>query len=296
MNAGLAYSTYWAPVINIVRDPRWGRNLECAGEDPFASGEYAVNFVQGFEHAPEDPYTLQASACCKHFVANELEAWNGTDRYHFDATVPQQDLVDSYLPSFQACAEEGKVSGFMCSYNAVNGVPSCANDWLLGTLLRDSWQFDGYVTSDCDADSDVFYSHHYTATPELAVQAVLRAGTDVDCGSFVPTFANSSLTAGNITLTDIDTALHRLFRMRIRFGSFDPPGPLQKIGPDQVCTLAALELARDGARQGSVLLKNTGAVLPLRAPSSYSSAVVVGPNGNISDITDYYGGTPCNFR
>ena len=72
--------------------------------------------------------------------------------------MPQQDLVDSYLPSFQTCVEEGKVSGIMCSYNAVNGVPSCANDWLLGTLLRDSWQFDGYVTSDCDADSDVFNS------------------------------------------------------------------------------------------------------------------------------------------
>jgi beta-D-xylosidase 4 len=135
-----------------------------------------VNFIQGFEHAKETTYPLQASACCKHFVANELDHTNGTvsfartpapdrarktryefsfispytppgptkqDRYHFDAYVPQQDLVDSYLPSFQMCVEEGKVSGIMCSYNAVNGVPSCANDWLLGTLLRESWQFDG---------------------------------------------------------------------------------------------------------------------------------------------------------
>lgn len=90
MNAGLADSTYWAPVINIVRDPRWGRNIETAGEDPFLSGEYARNFVNGFEHATETPYPLQASACCKHFVANELDGWNGTDRDHFDAFVPQQ--------------------------------------------------------------------------------------------------------------------------------------------------------------------------------------------------------------
>ena len=94
-------------------DPRWGRNIESAGEDPFVSGQYAANFVQGFEHATETPYPLQASACCKHFVANELDGWNGTDRNHIDVFVPQQDLVDSYLPSFQTCVEEGKASGIM---------------------------------------------------------------------------------------------------------------------------------------------------------------------------------------
>ena len=173
---------------------RWGRNLECAGEDPFLSGEYAVHWVRGFQTAKEAPFPLQAAACCKHFVANELEAWNGTDRHHVDSYVPQQDLVDSYLPSFQACVEQGKVAGVMCSCafcarfacahsarlavrtahdcacalharaphacapsararacspspppadNAVNGVPSCANQWLLGDLLRGAWQFDG---------------------------------------------------------------------------------------------------------------------------------------------------------
>jgi hypothetical protein len=142
-NRGLAGSTFWTPVINIVRDPRWGRNIESAGEDPFLSGQYAANFIQGFEHATEVTYPLQASACCKHFVANELEATNGSTRHNIDVFVPQQDLVDSYLPSFQTCVEEGKASGIMCSYNAVNGVPSCANDWLLGTLLRDAWAFDG---------------------------------------------------------------------------------------------------------------------------------------------------------
>ena len=103
------------PFSQSVRDPRWGRNIETAGEDPFVSGAYAVAFIDGFEHAKEVTYPLQASACCKHFVANELDHTNGTDRYHFDAFVPQQDLVDSYLPSFQACVEEGKVSGIMCS-------------------------------------------------------------------------------------------------------------------------------------------------------------------------------------
>ena len=99
--------------INLLKSKR--RNLESAGEDPFLSGQYAANFIQGFEHAKEASYPLQASTCCKHFVANELDKWNGTNRDHIDVYVPEQDLVDSYLPSFQTCVEEGKASGIMCS-------------------------------------------------------------------------------------------------------------------------------------------------------------------------------------
>jgi beta-glucosidase-like glycosyl hydrolase len=122
----------------------------------------------------------------------------------------------------------------MCSYNEVNGIPSCANDWLLKTVLRETWQFDGYVTSDCDADGDVYNSHHYTNTPEEAVRDVLRAGTDVDCTSFVPQHAASALSKGLINETDIDTVLRRLFRVRLRLGHFDPPGPLQEVPMSEV--------------------------------------------------------------
>ena len=111
MNAGLAYGTFWTPVINLVRDPRWGRIIECVGEDPFTSGAYAISFIGGFEHAKDVSYPLQASACVKHFVANELEATNGTDRYHFNAIIPIQDLVDYYLPPFQDGVETGQVRG-----------------------------------------------------------------------------------------------------------------------------------------------------------------------------------------
>lgn len=171
-------------------------------------------------------------------------------------------------------------------------------------MLRQSWAFDGYVTSDCDADSDVYFDHHYTATPEEAVQAVLRAGTDVDCGSFVPTYAGASpilhaqsamkhprasapitcpapsaagpaLGNGTITQNDIDTSLSNLFRVRIRLGHFNPPGPLATIGTDQICNPYAVELARDGARQGTVLLKNTGNTLPLALSSIKSECCVI---------------------
>jgi beta-glucosidase-like glycosyl hydrolase len=131
------YSTFWAPVINLAREPRWGRNLESAGEDPYLSGEYAVAFVTAFEKLPEDPTHLAASACCKHYVANSLEdsRYAGTHhtRYSADPTISDQDLVDSYMAPFQKCVEVGRVSSLMCSYNALNGAliatPPRAHAW-----------------------------------------------------------------------------------------------------------------------------------------------------------------------
>ena len=248
--------------------------------------------MTGFQTAKETLYPLQAAACCKHFVANELDGWNGTDRNHIDSYVPQQDLVDSYLPSFQTCVEQGKVAGIMCSYNAVNGVPSCANSWLLGDLLRGAWEFDGYVTSDCDADNDVFYSHHYTPTPSDAVRVIVAAGTDVDCGGFMGKNTAAALADGNVTEAQLDVLLKRLFRMRLRLGHFDPAGALQTIPTSDICNDYAIELARDGARQGIVLLKNDG-TLPLKAASSYSNVVVIGPLIDQTDTINYYGGKPC---
>ena len=107
------------------------------------------------EESPEDPYHIQASACCKHYAANSMEGsteagvtWS---RHTIDANVTMQDLVDSYLAPFQACVEKGHVSGLMCSYNAINGKPTCADSWLLQEVARDTWGFDGYITGDCGA-------------------------------------------------------------------------------------------------------------------------------------------------
>ena len=123
---------YWSPTINLQRDPRWGRNQEVPGEDPMLTGAYAIAFVHGLQGGKgEDPDHVQVAACCKHFVANSLENWHGHTRYNFDANVSKEDLYEYYLPPFRACVMEGKSLGVMCSYNAVNGEPSCANNWLL---------------------------------------------------------------------------------------------------------------------------------------------------------------------
>ena len=120
MNAGNGYSTFWAPVINLAREPRWGRNIETPGEDPMLSGEYAEYFTKGFQEAPEDPNHLLASACCKHYAANSMDGTTEKDgehhdRNHVDSKISMQDLMDSYMKPFQSCVEKGRVSSLMCS-------------------------------------------------------------------------------------------------------------------------------------------------------------------------------------
>lgn len=119
MNVGTGFSTFWAPVINLAREPRWGRNIETPGEDPYLTGEYAEWFTKGMQESPDAPGYIQASACCKHYVANSMEQTTQKDgeyheRQHVDSLVTQQDLVDSYMRPFQSCVEKGKVSGLMC--------------------------------------------------------------------------------------------------------------------------------------------------------------------------------------
>jgi len=295
MNMDEAYSTFWTPVVNLAREPRWGRNIEVASEDPYQNGEYGAHFVKGFQVSEDDLTHVQASACCKHYVANEMEGSTEVGqtfgRQMVDTAVTMQDLMDSYMIPFQACVEKGDVTSLMCSYNAVNGVPSCANDWLLTTVAREEWGFDGYITSDCDADSDVFNNHNYTDTAAEAVEAVLKAGTDVDCGNFVKENIQDALDQSLVTEADIDERLYYLFRIRMRLSHFDPTGPLDEIkAEDTICTDYSINLARDGLVQSAVLLKNDANTLPLVA-ANVGSVAVIGPNSELAegDISQYYG-------
>ena len=198
---------------------------------------------------------------------------------------------------FQTCVEKGRVTSLMCSYNAMNGVPSCANDWLLQTIARENWGFDGYITSDCDADDDVFSKHNYTKTAEEAVKAVLHAGTDIDCVSFVPQHAQSALDKKVISEEDIDARLKMLFRVRMRLSHFDPTGPLNSISASEICSDYALKLSQDAVRQSAVLIKNLQGALPLDR-ATVGTVAVIGPNTNLSQSdAGYYGPKhPCGNR
>ncbi|CAK9165612.1 unnamed protein product [Ilex paraguariensis] len=293
--------TFWAPNINVFRDPRWGRGQETPGEDPLVAGKYAVSFVRGlqgdsFEGGQLKDGQLQASACCKHFTAYDLDSWNGVNRYGFDAHVTMQDLADTYQPPFESCIKQGEASGIMCAYNRVNGVPNCADHNLLSHVARGQWSFQGYITSDCDAVSIIHDVQGYAKLPEDAVADVLKAGMDVDCGSYLRKYTISAVQQKKLPESEIDRALHNLFSVRMRLGLFngDPSKQLfGDIGPSQVCTQEHQELALESARNGIVLLKNSDRLLPLSKTKTMSIAVI-GPNANSTQtLVGNYEGFPC---
>jgi len=170
-NAGRAGLNFWTPNINPFKDPRWGRGQETPGEDPFHLSSYVHALIDGLQGGLY-PETRRVTAGCKHFAAYDMESWNGNFRYQWDAQVSSQDLAEYYMPPFQSCARDSNVGSFMCSYNSLNGVPTCADPWLLQDLLRDHWNWTSeqqWVTSDCDAIQNVFLPHNYTSTREEAV-------------------------------------------------------------------------------------------------------------------------------
>jgi beta-D-xylosidase 4 len=134
-NQGQAGLNFFTPTINIFRDPRWGRGQETPGEDPFLTSQYVYALIQGLQGGDDQRY-LKIAANCKSYEAYDLEDWNGTDRHHFDAKIPDQDLVETYLPPFKTCIHDAQVASIMCSYNSINGIPACAHQFLLETIAR----------------------------------------------------------------------------------------------------------------------------------------------------------------
>ncbi len=167
--------TYWAPNINIFRDPRWGRGQETCGEDPFLTAEMGSAFIKGLQGGGE---FFKATACAKHFAAH-----SGPERlrHGFDAKASEKDMEETYLPAFRKAVEAG-VAGVMGAYNRTNGEPCCASETLIKKTLREKWGFGGYFVSDCGAINDIYSGHHYTDTVAEAAAAALKAGCQLNCG------------------------------------------------------------------------------------------------------------------
>ncbi|KAK7396952.1 hypothetical protein VNO78_18115 [Psophocarpus tetragonolobus] len=295
-NGGTAGLTYWSPNVNIFRDPRWGRGQETPGEDPVLAGTYAASYVRGLQGT--DANRLKVAACCKHFTAYDLDNWNGMDRFHFNAQVSKQDIEDTFNVPFRMCVSEGKVASVMCSYNQVNGVPTCADPNLLKKTVRGLWQLDGYIVSDCDSVS-VFYSNqHYTLTPEEAAADAIKAGLDLNCGPFLAVHTQNAIKKGLLSEADVNGALVNTLTVQMRLGMFDgepSAHPYGNLGPKDVCKPAHQELALEAARQGIVLLKNTGPVLPL-STQRHRSVAVIGPNSKATvTMIGNYAGVACGY-
>ncbi|XP_012455161.1 beta-D-xylosidase 1 [Gossypium raimondii] len=294
-NGGMAGLTYWSPNVNIFRDPRWGRGQETPGEDPVLAGKYAANYVRGLQ-SPTG-IRLKVAACCKHYTAYDLDNWNGVDRYHFNARVSKQDLADTYDVPFKSCVVEGKVASVMCSYNQVNGKPTCADPDLLKGTIRGQWGLSGYIVSDCDSVGVMYDTQHFTSTPEESAAAAIKAGLDLDCGPFLAIHTDLAVRRGLLAEADVDLALANTITIQMRLGMFDgepSAQPYGNLGPRDVCTPAHQQLALEAARQGIVLLKNSGS-LPL-STARHRTVAVIGPNSDVTvTMIGNYAGVACGY-
>ncbi|KAK7392248.1 hypothetical protein VNO78_20680 [Psophocarpus tetragonolobus] len=295
-NGGTAGLTYWSPNVNIFRDPRWGRGQETPGEDPILAGRYAASYVRGLQGT--DGNRLKVAASCKHFTAYDLDNWNGVDRFHFNAKVSKQDIEDTFNVPFRMCVKEGKVASVMCSYNQVNGIPTCADPKLLKRTVRGQWGLNGYIVSDCDSVGVFYTSQHYTSTPEEAAADAIKAGLDLDCGPFLAQHTQDAVKKGLLSEADVNVALANTLTVQMRLGMYDgePSGhPYGNLGPTDVCTPSHQELALEAARQGIVLLKNKGPSLPL-STRRHRTVAVIGPNSNVTvTMIGNYAGIACGY-
>ncbi|MFZ0963110.1 MAG: glycoside hydrolase family 3 C-terminal domain-containing protein [Terriglobia bacterium] len=283
--------TFWAPNINIFRDPRWGRGQETYGEDPFLTGRMGVAFVSGMQG--NDPKYFRVVSTPKHF---DVHSGPESLRHSFNVDASPHDLEDTYLPAFRAAVTEAHAQSVMCAYNAVDGTPACANTMLLRDHLRDAWKFDGYVVSDCAALADIFNGHHYSADMPHAAAAAVKAGADLECGYRAGQAFPSLIDAvheGLIREADLDNALRRLFRARFKLGMFDPPSSFAygRIPAREVNSPEHRQLSLRAARESIVLLKNQDHILPLKG--GITRIAVVGPTAElVQSLQGNYNGPP----
>ena len=200
--------TFWSPNINIFRDPRWGRGQETYGEDPFLTGRMAVAFIQGLQGA--DPHYFKVIATAKHYA---VHSGPEPSRHRFDVRPSQRDLEDTYLPAFRAAIDDGKADSVMCAYNAVDGIPACADTDLLQKQLRGEWKFQGYVVSDCGAINDIYRGHKYKPNAAEASALAVKVGTDLTCGNEYRSLVGA-VKQRLIAEPEINEALERLFAVR----------------------------------------------------------------------------------
>ena len=270
---------FWAPNINIFRDPRWGRGQETYGEDPFLTARMGVAFVTGMQG--DDSHYYRVISTPKHFA---VHSGPETTRHKADVTVSKHDELDTYLPAFRATVTEAKAGSVMCAYNSINGQPACANEFLLQDQLRGKWGFQGYVVSDCGAVLDIHDGHKFKPTQPEASAISLQRGMDNECVDFTDKVTDDhdykpyldAVKQGFLKESDIDTALTRLFIARMKLGLFDPPEmvPFSKIDEKLLDSPEHRAMARKIANESMVLLKNDG-VLPLRTTAI--KIAVVGP-------------------
>ena len=279
----------WAPVVNLLRDPRWGRNEEGYSEDPYATAQLAEAYCRGLRG--DDPEVWRTTPVLKHFLAYNIE----TDRATTDLQVPERTLHEYELPAFRGPIEAGVVAGVMPGYNLVNGVPNHVHP-LLAQALH-TWNPDLAICSDAQGPSNLVELERYYDSHVESHAAALKAGLDSYTeNDGVPGPTVERFTAahaeGLISESDIDAAVRRLLLLRARSGEFTPESdPYRGINAEVIACAAHSELALEAARASIVLLKNDAGMLPLaEGPAGPGSVAVIGHLGS-RVLTDWYSGT-----
>ena len=318
--------TYWAPTVNLDRDPRWGRNDEAFGEDPFLASHMEAAFVDGYQGQTMDGKSetdyLKVAATAKHYALNDIE----NNRQGISSNASDEAIRDYYTAPFRYLIEQAHVAGLMTSYNAINGTPAVANTYTVNELAQRTFGFDGYITSDCGAVGTTYEEfprgHHWAPPGWTVVQKddkttwinnktgkmvpgaaggeayAVRAGTDLNCTGGEYTLMNISdvINTGILSKGVIDRALTKVLTIRMRTGEFDPPSkvPYTKITKDVIQSPAHQRLAEKVAENTLVLLKNDSVpgenmkLLPLNA-NKLHKIVIVGNLANTVTLGGYSG-------
>ena len=280
--------TFWSPNINIFRDPRWGRGHETYGEDPYLTGQMGLQFVKGLQG--DNPDYLKVVATAKHYAVH-----SGPEplRHEFNAKVSPRDLGETYLPAFRTLVVDGKAHSVMCAYNQYRDYPCCANP-ILEDILREEWNFDGYVVSDCWAIRDFYTYQDYSADAAEASAVAVKNGTDLNCGNSYP-HLTEAYKRGIIKEEDLDVAVKRLFTARFKLGMFDDEDevPYAQIPYSVNTSDDHAKLSLEAAHKSIVLLKNENSTLPLS--KDIEKLAVIGPNAdNWEALLGNYNGIPKN--
>ncbi|MBK5262864.1 MAG: glycoside hydrolase family 3 C-terminal domain-containing protein [Peptostreptococcaceae bacterium] len=317
---------YWAPTINMDRDPRWGRTDEAFGEDTYLASHMAAAFVNGFQgqtiNGQSKTGYLKAAATAKHYALNDIE----NNRTGVSSDVNDEAIRDYYTATFRYLIEKAHVAGLMTSYNAINGTPAVASTYIVNELAQRTFGFDGYITSDCGAVGTTYKNfpegHDWVApgwnTNHQGDRAVwtnknsgvtvsgvagglayaLRAGTDLNCTGYENTLPNieEAIKAGVLSKGVVDIALTNVFTIRMKTGEFDPSGkvPYTKITKSVIQSPAHQKLAEEVAENTLVLLKNdtvprmNKCLLPMDV-SKLNKVVIVGNLANEVTLGGYSG-------
>jgi beta-glucosidase len=274
-----------APVLDVARDPRWGRVEEDFGEDPFLSGQMGLNYVEGMQgDSLATDHTCIAEP--KHFAAHGTpESGINTAPVH----AGEREVRSVMLKTFEPAIRDGHAMAVMAAYNDIDGVPCTGNPWLLNTVLRGEWGFQGFVLSDLGAIGRLYKDHHVAATPADACRLALNSGVDMQFYDFGhDTFQNAIVDGvknGQVSQATLDAAVSRILRVKFLLGLFDHPFVDEALDAKVRRSPEHLDLSLEVARESMCLLKNENNLLPLK--KDLKRIAVIGPNANIARIGDY---------